>query len=178
MFVRKFWKKLPNFEETSYAYSFSKTLSEIFGKFYKKTGMILNNLSYLSIDNFWGRSCFLIDSFKSFRILSEIVWSFEKITLLIGNTFFRVSRGLSERTNFHQYFFQKAFRTSRKSFQTFGVLLIGRAFNRSNFFCQRNFVTRDNFIKVNEIAIKNFWPPTVSFLEFWRKRFAGFLEFN
>ena len=132
----------------------------------------------MSRDSFWGKTGFLLFFNESFRILSEIVWTFEKTTLMVGITFFHVSRGLSERKNFHQYFFQKAFRTLRKSFQTFGVLLIGRAFNRSNFFCQSNFVTRNNFIKVNGIAIKNFWPPTVSFLEFWRKRFAGFLEFN
>ena len=93
-------------------------------------------------------------------------------------TFFHVSKGLPERKNFHQNFFQKAFRTLRKSFQTFGVLLIGRAFNRSISFCQRNFVTRNNCFQVNGRAIKNFWPPTVSFLEFWRRRLAGFLEFN
>ena len=45
-------------------------------------------------------------------------------------------------------------------------------------FCQRNFVTRNNFLQVNEITIENFWPPTVSFLAFWRKRSAGILEFN
>ena len=31
---------------------------------------------------------------------------------------------------------------------------------------------------MNEITIKNFWPQTVSFLDFWWKRLAGILEFN
>ena len=78
----------------------------------------------LSRDNFWGKSCFLLVFYKSFRILSGIVWSFEKITLMVGNTFFHVSRGLSERTKFHHYFFEKGFRTLREKFpdlwRTFG----------------------------------------------------------
>ena len=75
-------------------------------------------------------------------------------------------------------FLKKIFGLWEKSFQTFGVLLMGRAFNRSIFFCQRNFVKRKDFFQVNEITIKIFWPPTVSFLEFWRKSLAGFLESN
>ena len=39
-------------------------------------------------------------------------------------------------------------------------------------------MTRSNFFQVNEITIKNFWPPTVSLLNFWWKRLAGILEFN
>ena len=35
---RKVLKKYTSFEETPYVYSFSKTLSEIFGNFYKKLG--------------------------------------------------------------------------------------------------------------------------------------------
>ena len=45
-------------------------------------------------------------------------------------------------------------------------------------FCQRNFVTRNNFFQVIQITIENFWPPTVSFLDFWRKRLAGILKLN
>ena len=39
-------------------------------------------------------------------------------------------------------------------------------------------MTRNNFFQVNEITIQNFWPPTVSFLDFWRKRLAGILKLN
>ena len=39
-------------------------------------------------------------------------------------------------------------------------------------------MTRNNLFQVDEINIKTFWPPTVSCLDFWRKRLAGILEFN
>ena len=129
----------------------------------------------MSRDSFWGKTGFLLFFNESFRILSGFVWAFEKITLMVGKTFFHVSRGLSERKIFHHYFLKKLFGLWEKSFQTFGVLWIGRAFTRSIFFCQRK---RDNFFQVNEITIKIFWPPTVSFLEFRPKSLAGFLESN
>ena len=89
-----------------------------------------------------------------------------------------MSLGLSERKIFHQNFFSRLFfGLWETSFQTFDVLLIGRSFKIA-FFCRRNFVTRNNFFQVNEIIIKNFRPPTVSFLDFWWKRLAGILEFN
>ena len=47
---------------------------------------------------------------------------------MVGNTFFHVSRGLSERKIFIKIFFSKKFSGLwEKSFQTFYVLLIGRA---------------------------------------------------
>ena len=97
---------------------------------------------------------------------------------MVGNTFFHVSRGLSERKCFIKFFFSKNFfGLWVKSFQTFDVLLIDRAFKIA-FFCRRNFVKRNNFFQVNEITIKKFWPPTVSFLDFRWERLAGILEFN
>ena len=80
--------------------------------------------------------------------------------------------------NFIIIFLKKVFGLWEKNFQTFGVLLVGRAFKRSIFFCQRNFVTRNNFFQVSEITIKIFCSPTVSFIYFWPKRLAGILEFN
>ena len=50
--------------------------------------------------------------------------------------------------------------------------------SKKHFFCQRNLVTWKNFSQVNEITIKNFWPPTVSFLDFWQKRLTCISEFN
>ena len=95
--------------------------------------MISYILSYVSGDNFWGKICFLFFH-KSIRILSEIDCTFEKNILMVGNTFFHVPRGLLERKNFHQNFFFKFFFGHwEKSFQTFHVLLIGRAFKLAFF---------------------------------------------
>ena len=71
---------------------------------------------------------FLLFFQKYIRILSEIVWTFEKNIIMVGNPCFHVSWGFSERKNFQQFFFQIFFGIWEKIFQTFGVLLIGRAF--------------------------------------------------
>ena len=140
--------------------------------------MILTNLSYVSRDNFWGKICFLV----FFSLVSSY---FQRICLEFWKKYNngwkhflpRVRRTFGEKF-FHQNFFSKKFfGLWEKSFQTFDVLSIGRAFKIA-FFCRRNFVTRNNFFRVNEITIKNFWPPTVSCLDFWRKKLAGILEFN
>ena len=97
---------------------------------------------------------------------------------MVEKLFFHVSRGLSEEKNFHQHFFFKSFfGLWEKSLQTFGVLSTGGAFKIA-FFLPEELCDVEKFFQVNEITIKNFWPPTVSFLDFWRKRLAGILEFN
>ena len=80
---------------------------------------------------------------------------------------------------FHQiFFFRKIFRTLNEKFPDVWRTFDRQGLQNSIFFCQRNFVTRNNFLKVNEITIKNFCPPTVSFLYFWWEGLAGVLEFN
>ena len=140
--------------------------------------MILYNLSSESIDNFWKKIVFLFFFISHFGILSEIVWTIEKKLLLVGNTFFHESRGLSERKNFHQYFFFKNFfGLWEKSFQTFGVLLIDRAFKIA-FFLPEDLCDAEQFFPSEWDDYKKLWPSTVRFLDFWRKRLAGILEFN
>ena len=133
----------------------------------------------MSRDNLWGKNWFLISFHKSFRILSEIVWDFENIILMVGTTFLHVFRGLSERKKLRQiFFFKNGFGLWEKSFLTFGVLLIGRVF-KTAFFLQEELCDKEQFfLQVNEKTIKNFWPPTVSFLHFRLKMLAGILEFN
>ena len=98
---------------------------------------------------------------------------------MVGNTFFHVSRGLSERKIFIKLFFwKKFFGPWEKSFQTFDVLLIDKAFKTAFFLPEELCDAEQFFFQVNDITIKKFWPPTVSFLDFWWKRLAGILEFN
>ena len=97
---------------------------------------------------------------------------------MVGNTFFHVSRGLSERKNFHQYFlFKIFFGLWEKSFQTFGALLIGRAFKMA-FFLPQDLCDAEQLFPSEWDDYKKFWPPNVRFLDFWRKSLAGILEFK
>ena len=73
---RKVLREYTSFGETCYVYSSSQTLSENFGSF-QKSNMILNSLSLAVQRQFLRKSCFLLVFYKSFRILSGIVWSFE-----------------------------------------------------------------------------------------------------
>ena len=96
---------------------------------------------------------------------------------MVGNTFFHVSPGLSERKFFIKIFFQKIFSDFEKSFQTFDVLLIDRAFKIA-FLLPEDLCDAEQFFPSEWDDYKNLWPPTVRFLDFWRKRLAGILEFN
>ena len=81
--------------------------------------------------------------------------------------------------NFRQFFFQKCFRTLREKFPDLWRTFGRQGLQKKPFvFCQRNFVTRNNFFQVNEITIKIFCSPTVSFIYFWLERLAGILDFN
>ena len=110
--------------------------------------------------------------------MSKIVWTVEKKSLMVGNTFFHVSRGHSEIKNFTNIFFQNSFRTLREKFPDLWGTFDWQGLQNSFFFCQGNFVTQNIFFQVNEMTIKKFSPPTVSFLDFWRKRLSGIVEFN
>ena len=112
-------------------------------------------------------------------MFSEIVWTFEKIYINGWKHFLpRVPRTFGEK-NFHQNFFSKNFFGPReKSFQTFDVLLIDKAFKTAFFLpeelceAEQFFPSeRDNYKKISDLR------PWV-FLDFWWKRLAGILEFN
>ena len=140
--------------------------------------MILYNLSSESIDNFWKKlfSCFFFIS--QFGILSEIVWTIGK-KIIIGWKHFlpRVPRTFGEKKFSSIFFFKIFFGLWEKSFQTFGVLLIGRAFKIA-FFLPEDLCDAEQFFPSEWDDYKKLWPSTVRFLDFWRKRLAGILEFN
>ena len=161
--IRKLWGNMLSFW-------FFADFEWVFCNFHKYLAWFL--LIYpLCLETISEKNCFLVFFSLVNSDFERNCLDYWKKTLLIGNTFFHVSRGLSERKNFHQYlFFKMFFGLWEKSFQNFDVLLIGRAFKVAFFFYQRPFVTRNNFFQVNEITIKIFWPPTVSFLDFWWKR--------
>ena len=141
--------------------------------------MISTNLSCVSRERFWGKNCFLV----YFSLVSS---DFERNCLDFWKKYIngwkhflpRVLRTFGEKNNHQNFFFKKIFRTLREKFPDLWRTFDRQGLQNSIFFCERNFVTRNNFFQVNEITMKNFWPPTVSFLDLWWKRLAGTLKLN
>ena len=113
-------------------------------------------------------SCFFFH--ESVPVFSEIVWTFEKNILMVGNTFFHVSRGLSERKIFiNLFFWKKFFGLWEKSCQTFDVLLIGRAF-RIAFFLPEELCDAEQFFPSERDNYKKFLTSDREFFGFLVKK--------
>ena len=97
---------------------------------------------------------------------------------MIGNTFFHVSRGLSERKKLHFFLSKFFFGLWDQNFPDLWRTFDRQGLQNSVFFCQRNFVTRKNFFQVNEITIRKFLTSDRELFGFLAKKVSRLLEFN
>ena len=140
--------------------------------------MILYNLSSVPRDNFWKRNCFCCYFFISqFGFWAKLSGLFKKIFIGWKHFLPRVPRTFGEKKFSSKFFFKFFLDFERQVYQTFDVLLIDRAFKIA-FLLPEDLCDAEQFFPSEWDDYKNLWPPTVKFLDFWRKRLAGILEFN
>ena len=87
--------------------------------------------------------------------MSENVWTLEKNILMVENTFFHVSRGLSERKIFVKIFFlKKWFRTLREKFPDLCRTFDRQGLENSIFLPEETCDEEQFFFQMNKITIK------------------------
>ena len=161
--IRKLWGNMLSFW-------FFADFEWVFCNFHKYLAWFL--LIYpLCLETISEKNCFLVFFSLVNSDFERNCLDYWKKTLLIGNTFFHVSRGLSERKNFHQYlFFKMFFGLWEKSFQNFDVLLIGRAFKVAFFFLPETLCDAEQFFPSERDNYKNFLTSDREFFGFLVKK--------